>query len=119
MVTAFLIKYYGTDLGQSLEDPLHTITTKDRFGLVTVLGEKYQIIDIGFRMLQPHELYPAQGFPKAYIFDKDYKNKPIKKTDQVAKCDDAVPPPFSEALVRANLPEFCVDHNRFKPAASY
>lgn len=119
LVTAFLIKYYGTDLGQSLEDPLHTITTKDRFGLVTIHGEKYRIVDIGFRMLQPHELYPAQSFPKAYIFDRDYKCKPIKKTDQVAKCGNAVPPVFSEALVRANLPEYCVKHNRYKPAVSY
>lgn len=107
LVAAFLIKYYGSDLGQSLDEPLHTITTKDRFGLVTIHGEKYQVVDIGFRMLQPHELYPAQGFPKAYIFDRDYKNKPIKKTDQVAKCGNAVPPPFAEALVRANLPELC------------
>lgn len=116
LVSAFLIKYYGTDLGQSLDDPLHTITTKDRFGLVTLHGEKYQIVDIGFRMLQPHELYPAQGFPKAYIFNRDYKNKPIKKTDQVAKCGNSVPPPFAEALVRANLPEMCVERTRFRPA---
>ncbi|HHW36787.1 MAG TPA: DNA cytosine methyltransferase [Bacillales bacterium] len=113
LVTAFLIKYYGTDLGQSLDGPLHTITTKDRFGLVTVHGEKFQIVDIGFRMLQPHELYPAQSFPKTYIFDRDYKNKPIKKTDQVAKCGNAVPPVFAEALVRANLPEFCASSSRY------
>ncbi|MFH5779083.1 DNA cytosine methyltransferase [Heyndrickxia oleronia] len=116
LVTAFLIKYYGSDLGQSLNEPLHTITTKDRFGLVTVHGELYRIIDIGFRMLQPHELYPAQGFPKAYIFDKDYKGNLIKKTDQVAKCGNAVPPPFADALVRANLPEMCVESNRYKQA---
>jgi DNA (cytosine-5)-methyltransferase 1 len=116
LVTAFLIKYYGSDLGQSLNEPLHTITTKDRFGLVTIHGELYRIVDIGFRMLQPHELYPAQGFPSAYIFDRDYKGKSIKKKHQVAKCGNAVPPPFADALVRANLPEYCVKSNRYKPA---
>ncbi|GIN75136.1 hypothetical protein J41TS8_01770 [Bacillus sp. J41TS8] len=35
-VRAFLTKYYGSDIGQSLDNPLHTVTTKDRFGLVTI-----------------------------------------------------------------------------------
>jgi DNA (cytosine-5)-methyltransferase 1 len=112
LVTAFLIKYYGADIGQSLNDPLHTITTKDRFGLITVHGQEYQIADIGFRMLQPNELYPAQGFPKSYIFDRDYKGNRITKTNQVAKCGNSVPPPFAEHLVRANLPELCVGSGR-------
>lgn len=118
LVTAFLIKYYGSDLGQSLDDPLHTITTKDRFGLVMIRGEMYQIVDIGFRMLQPHELYQAQGFPSAYIFQRDFKNNPIKKVDQVAKCGNSVPPPFAEHLVRANLPEMCVESTRYRPAVA-
>ncbi|WP_333880368.1 DNA cytosine methyltransferase [Lysinibacillus capsici] len=113
LVTAFLVKYYGNDVGQSLNEPLHTITTNDRFGLVTVKGRPYQIVDIGFRMLQPHELYQAQGFPKAYIFDQDYENNPIKKKHQVAKCGNSVPPPFAEALVRANLPEMCASNSRY------
>ncbi|WP_458412758.1 DNA cytosine methyltransferase [Schinkia sp. CFF1] len=116
LVTAFLIKYYGSDLGQSLDEPLHTITTKDRFGLVTIRGEKYRIVDIGFRMLQPHELYPAQGFPLQYIFERDCKGRPIKKTDQVAKCGNSVSPVIPKALVRANLPELCVKHTRYNPA---
>ncbi|QLW72568.1 hypothetical protein HV139_09355 [Citrobacter freundii] len=29
------------------------------------------------------------------------------KDKQVARCGNAVPPPFAEALVRANLPEMC------------
>lgn len=107
LVTAFLLKYYGADIGQNLENPLHTVTTKDRFGLVTVEGEDYQIMDIGMRMLQPHELYAAQGFPENYIIDKDHEGNPITKTDQVARCGNAVPPPFAEALVRSNLPELC------------
>nr|WP_250648564.1 DNA cytosine methyltransferase [Serratia marcescens] len=109
-VRAFLLKYYGNEKeGVSLEDPLHTVTTNDRFGLVTVQGIDYQIVDIGMRMLQPHELYAAQGFPEWYIIDQDYKGKKYAKDKQVARCGNAVPPPFAEALVRANLPELCVD----------
>lgn len=55
MVQAFLTKYYGTGEGQGFGEPLHTVTTKDRFGLVTVHGTPYRIIDIGMRMLQPHD----------------------------------------------------------------
>ncbi len=107
LVTAFLLKYYGADIGQGLNEPLHTITTKDRFGLVTIKGEDYQVIDIGMRMLQPHELFAAQGFPKDYIIDHDYTGKVYPKTKQVARCGNAVPPPFAKALVEANLPELC------------
>lgn len=118
LVTAFLLKYYGADVGQSVNDPLHTITTKDRFGLVTLKGKQYQIVDIGMRMLQPHELYAAQGFPDNYIIDRDYEGNPITKTNQVAKCGNSVPPPFAEALVRANLPEMCVETTRYRPAVA-
>ncbi|ALX97248.1 DNA methyltransferase [Serratia fonticola] len=107
-VRAFLLKYYGTNIGHPADDPLQTVTTKHRFGLVTVEGVDYQIIDIGMRMLQPHELYAAQGFPSWYIIDRDYRGKKYAKDKQVARCGNAVPPPFAEALVRANLPEMCV-----------
>lgn len=116
LVTAFLTKYYGSDIGQSMNEPLHTVTTKDRFGLVTVKGKDYQIVDIGMRMLQPHELYAAQGFPSNYIIDRDHEGNPYPKTQQVARCGNSVPPPFAEALVRANLPEFCSDTSRYKTA---
>ncbi|ELY2768760.1 DNA cytosine methyltransferase [Cronobacter malonaticus] len=76
-------------------------------GLVTVDGVLYRIVDIGMRMLQPHELYRAQGFPEWYIIDRDYSGKKYAKDKQVARCGNAVPPPFAEALVRANLPEMC------------
>jgi DNA (cytosine-5)-methyltransferase 1 len=118
LVAAFLTKYYGSDLGQSLNDPLHTVTTRDRFGLVTIHGQNYQIIDIGMRMLQPHELFAAQGFPSNYIIDRDFEGKVYSKSKQVARCGNAVPPPFADALVRANLPEYCVKHNRYKPAVN-
>lgn len=107
-VRAFLTKFYGNETGQNCDNPLHTVTTKARFGLVTVRGEDYQIVDIGMRMLEPHELFAAQGFPADYITNRDDKGKKLSKAAQVALCGNAVPPPFAEALTRANLPELCV-----------
>ncbi|HBR4388185.1 DNA cytosine methyltransferase [Klebsiella pneumoniae subsp. pneumoniae] len=77
--------------------------------LVTIKGIVYRIVDIGMRMLQPHELYRAQGFPDWYIIDRDYRGVKYSKEKQVARCGNAVPPPFAEALVRANLPEMCIN----------
>ncbi|MGG4123631.1 DNA cytosine methyltransferase [Bacillus licheniformis] len=113
-VRAFLTKYYGSDIGQSLANPLHTVTTKDRFGLVTIKGENYQIADIGMRMLQPHELFAAQGFPSDYVIDRDINGMKYSKAKQVERCGNAVPPPFAEHLVRANLPELCVNDDMTK-----
>lgn len=79
----------------------------DSTGLVTLDGVVYRIVDIGMRMLQPHELYRAQGFPEWYIIDQDFRGVKYAKEKQVARCGNAVPPPFAEALVRANLPELC------------
>lgn len=70
-------------------------------------GTEYFIYDIGMRMLQPKELYVAQGFPKDYVIEKDYLGNTYSKSKQVARCGNAVPPPFATALVRANLPEYC------------
>ena len=101
---AFLIKYYSEGgQWQSLHDPLHTIPTKDRIGLVMVKGEPYQIVDIGMRMLQPHELYAAQGFPADYQHSHRANGKAFTKKEQVAMVGNSVPPPMAEALVRANM----------------
>jgi DNA (cytosine-5)-methyltransferase 1 len=97
-VRAFLLKYYGTDQDPRLDEPLHTLTSKDRFGLVTVEGVDYQIVDIGMRMLTPRELARAQGFPDDYILTGT-------KTNQVARIGNSVCPVMSEVLVRANLME--------------
>lgn len=107
-VRVFLIKYYGDATGQYIEKPLDTVTTKDRFGLVTIEGVDYQIIDIGLRMLEPRELYGCQGFPDDYIIDHDYTGKTYPRSEQVRRCGNAVCPPIPAALVRANLPELCV-----------
>nr|WP_314359116.1 DNA cytosine methyltransferase [uncultured Achromobacter sp.] len=105
-VRAFLVKYYGQGgQDQSAADPMHTIPTKDRMGLVTVAGQEYQIADIGMRMLEPHELYAAQGFPQDYIIAPTINGRRLPKHAQVRMCGNSVCPPLAAALVRANLPE--------------
>lgn len=107
-VRAFLIKYYGQGTGQDIKEPLDTVTARDRFGLVTIEGVEYQIVDIGLRMLEPRELYGCQGFPDDYIIDHDYTGKTYPRSEQVRRCGNAVCPPIPAALVRANLPDLCV-----------
>lgn len=75
--------------------------------LFRIDGASYFMTDIGLRMLTPRELYSANGFPPDYIIDRDYKGNSYGKSKQVARCGNAVPPPFATALVRANLPEWC------------
>lgn len=106
-VRAFLVKYYGSDgdpqsQQQTLFGPLHTVTTKARFGLVTVHGQQYQIADIGMRMLAPHELFAAQGFPPDYVLDPLLDGKPLTKTQQIELAGNSVCPPAAYALVAAN-----------------
>jgi DNA (cytosine-5)-methyltransferase 1 len=121
-VRAFLVKYYGTDQDPRLEEPLHTVTTKDRYGLVTIEGVDYQIVDIGLRMLEPAELYRAQGFPASYVIReipdpkllfKDGQQAdgnplalprvPLTKSAQVRMCGNSVCPPMARALIQANF----------------
>lgn len=107
-VRAFLTKFYGASgrfQGQAVDTPLHTVTTKARFGLgIVMLGdEPYRIVDIGMRMLQPHELFRAQGFPEWYEIAPTYKGKPLTKTAQTRLCGNSVSPPPAEALVSANV----------------
>lgn len=104
-VRALLIKYYGTDQDPQIEQPLHTVTTKDRFGLVTVDGQDYAIADIGMRMLQPRELYRAQGFPDSYAIDKGADGKRLSKSAQVRMCGNSVCPPLARAITAANYRE--------------
>lgn len=154
-IRACLLKYYGNEKEcPSISEPIHTITSKDRFALISantqtepltdeqrysawwcarfvedftdkpnmsglvpdsrvqyIIIDGYILVDIGMRMLQPHELYKAQGFPDWYVIDQDYKGNKYTRAEQVARCGNAVPPPFAEALVKANLPEFCAIKN--------
>jgi DNA (cytosine-5)-methyltransferase 1 len=105
-VRAFLLKYYGSEgkpQTQDLFDPVHTITTKARFGLVMVHGQPYQLVDIGLRMLAPHELFAAQGFPAEYVLDPEHLGKPLNKTQQTALAGNSVCPQVAAAVVGANV----------------
>lgn len=98
-VRAFLTAFYGNEKdGRDARDPLGTATTKDRFGLVTVAGVDYEIVDIGMRMLTPRELLRAQfgRFADEYVLLGT-------QAQQVKGIGNSVCPEVAEALVRANL----------------
>jgi DNA (cytosine-5)-methyltransferase 1 len=100
LVEPFLVKFYGAASGaQSVGEPLDTVTVKDRHALVrpvvVIEGQRY-LLDIRFRMLQPHELAGAQGFPRDYKFTGT-------KTEQVKLIGNAVPRRLARALVYAAL----------------
>ncbi|HED1428367.1 TPA: DNA cytosine methyltransferase [Klebsiella michiganensis] len=105
--TTLAVEDYDEERAQQVLSFLQEYCGKECTGLVEIGGVTYRIVDIGMRMLQPHELYRAQGFPEWYIIDQDYRGVKYAKDKQVARCGNAVPPPFAEALVRANLPELC------------
>ena len=93
-IRAMLNEYCGYRFGE------------DEVLLFRIGGVWYFMADIGLRMLTPRELYRANGFPEDYQIERDYTGREYSKTKQVARCGNAVPPPFAAALVRANLPEW-------------
>lgn len=102
---AFLMKYHG--IGENvigMDEPVSTVTTKDRLALVTVWigGDPYVIVDICLRMLQPHELYAAQGFPPSYIITHGHDGRKFTKSEQVFMCGNSVSPPPMAAIAAAN-----------------
>jgi DNA (cytosine-5)-methyltransferase 1 len=101
---AFLMRYHG-DGGQwaDLRDPMTTVTTHDRLALVTVWirGEPWVIVDICLRMLEPRELYRAQGFPDSYVIDRGHDGRKFSKATQIRLCGNAVPPGLGAAVIRA------------------
>lgn len=104
LVCAVLVKFYSEG-GQwaRCDQPMHTIPTKDRMGLVTVGVEQYRIVDIGLRMLQPRELARAHAFPDSYILEHGAYGESITKTAQVRLIGNSVVPLNARAIVRANL----------------
>lgn len=100
LIAPFIVKYYSSGgQWQTIEDPLHTIPTKGRFGLVScqIGGEPWVITDIGMRMLEPHELAAAQGFPADYKWEGT-------KTEIVARIGNSVVPELARVLVESQLP---------------
>lgn len=116
-VAAFLVKYYGSEVGQhqAADAPLDTATVKPRFAVVTVTIDAvtFVLVDIGMRMLEPRELANAQGFPRDYILDPvcwyltdsgARKFGPLPKAQQIAKIGNSVCPIMAEVLTAANVP---------------
>ncbi len=101
-VSQFIMEYYGCGTGQALREPLHTVVTKDRFALVTLLGNEYVLLDIFLRMLKPEELKLGQGFPKDYIIDRYYNGNKYPVSKQVARIGNSVVPAMARKLVEAN-----------------
>jgi DNA (cytosine-5)-methyltransferase 1 len=100
LVQPYLVKFYGNEEGgHSLDVPLGTVTTKDRYGLcqpvVEIDGEQY-LVDILFRMLKPKELALAQGFPADYEFTGNI-------SQVVKQIGNAVPKNLAKAIVKAAL----------------
>lgn len=95
-IRALLNQYCGYELAD------------DEVLLLSIGGHWYYIADIGLRMLSPRELYNAMGFPEDYRIDTDYLGNPYPKTEQVARCGNAVCPPMAAAVVRANWQETAV-----------
>jgi DNA (cytosine-5)-methyltransferase 1 len=120
-----MIKLRNGNIGFATDSPVHTVTSGGLHigevrtllqkhgdgincrGTVLVNGEWYQIVDIGMRMLQPHELAAAQGFPEDYILNVDSEGNSITKTAQVSGIGNSVSPVIPAAMVRENLPEMC------------
>jgi len=120
-VYAFLIRYNGKGEPEELTKPLGTLTTKDRYGLVTVTvdNQTYVIADIGMRMLTPRELFNAQGFPASYdITAESVLGAPLTKTAQVRMCGNSVAPPMGAAIVRAQFEAKSEADDGFEPAVA-
>jgi DNA (cytosine-5)-methyltransferase 1 len=98
MVSPMLVEYYGTADARSVESPLGTVTGRDRFGLLTPdasLEPDRILIDILFRMLQPHELAAAMGY-EGYHFTGTREQK-------VKQIGNGVPERMARALCREIL----------------
>jgi DNA (cytosine-5)-methyltransferase 1 len=121
-VAAFLTKFYGTaqagvpvsangrggghmaQIELALEPPAPE-PDAEAVGEAPVIwldGEAYVLADIGLRMLQPHELFAAQGFPADYQIQPELAGKPLTKTAQITLAGNSVPPQLAAALVAAN-----------------
>ncbi|PVX61287.1 DNA cytosine methyltransferase [Paraburkholderia unamae] len=120
LVSSHLVKLRNNQFGQDVREPMPTLTAggghvgevrtllqkyhgPDALGIVTIGGEQYAIVDIGMRMLQPHELKLAQGFPYSYVIDPVVNGKPLSKSSQVRMIGNSVCPDVATALIVANF----------------
>ncbi|MFD2085984.1 hypothetical protein ACFSND_12265 [Brevibacillus brevis] len=118
----FLMAYYGSSVGQKADEPLGTVTTRDRFGLVTIHGQDYQIVDIGMRMLEPHELFRRPRLSLTHTSSIGTQTAScILNQHKWHGAETLFHHPFAEALVRANCPNYAPDreiHWRLRDTSS-
>lgn len=104
---AFIAQHNLGQVGKPLSCPLPSITTRDSHALVTVEmdpsasgsiiheGKRYAVGEVQHRMLWPHELAAAIGFPKGYQLIGS-------KEQRASAVGHAVSPVVAAALVRSN-----------------
>lgn len=93
----FLVVYYGSDGSggwQSLDRPIRTLTTLDRFGLVTWDGNTPML-----RMLQVPELQRAMGFDEKFVLDQGTRR------DRIKLLGNGVCPPVMKAIIESLVGE--------------
>lgn len=93
-VRPLIVNYYGTGVCHSTDGPLPTVTTKQRFGLLSPGQE----LALSYRMLSARELARGTGFPDSYKFAGN-------KTQTVKQIGNAVPPPFAYAQIKPYMEE--------------
>lgn len=134
LIAAHILKYYGSCThGQSMHMPMATVTAGGERGhgghfaevrslllkhepgsvkgdvvSIHINGDRYDVGDIGMRMLVPRELFRAQGFPDSYKIEIDFRDhrgrvRELSKTAQVRMCGNSVSPVVARAIVDANL----------------
>ena len=89
----FLVVYYGSDGSggwQRLDRPLRTLTTLDRFGLVTWNGTEPML-----RMLQVDELRKAMGLPDDHVLGRGTRR------DRIKMLGNGVCPPVMHRIVES------------------
>ncbi len=92
---SFISYFYAQSPQNSkIEDPIGTVSTKDRFALVNYQEPKIE--DCYFRMLKPHEIKLAMAFDQNYIVLGSQK-------DQVKQLGNAVTPPAMQWLVERGI----------------
>ena len=95
LVEPYLIEYYGNGNARTIEEPIPTIPTHDRFALIQpgfmIDGREYRL-EILYRMLKPRELASAMGFPPEYQFMGNQQ-------DQVKQIGNAVAVNMAKSLI--------------------
>ena len=93
LIQPLIMEYHGNGGCHPVSKPLPTVTGNDRFALITP-----ENVQIGFRMLKPHELAAAQSFPRDYVFTGS-------QADVVKQIGNAVCPKVSRALCAGYMQE--------------